>query len=120
MAMGPGALINLDVLREEFDMLNNGVGFIPDLLIDRCATIIEEEHHSREAGALMRARIGSTTEGIGAARSDKIMRLAKTAEMAPDTLWDRGHVIIKDVSHELNKIINGGGGILKLEPVSEA
>jgi len=84
--LGPGALVNISVLNSEMGNIirsghrkivpaNNG----PILHIDLSAVIITEEHAMVEASADMWTKIGSTLEGVGAARAARIMRSA--------TLW---------------------------------
>lgn len=74
--IGPGSLIDPEVLGRELEMVEAGVrspdGALPRVLIDSRAIIITQEHKNQEAH--LRGKIGSTTEGIGAARSAHVMR----------------------------------------------
>ena len=76
--IGPGSLINTDVLIDELRMISGACRDwkipLPSIYIDESAIIIGEDHVASEQTAGMRGSIGSTTEGIGAARADHIMR----------------------------------------------
>ena len=76
--IGPGSLINTEVLIDELRMISstcqNWKIPLPSIFIDESAIIINENHVASEQALGMRGSIGSTTEGIGAARADQIMR----------------------------------------------
>lgn len=75
LGIAAGSEIDLDVLRREIeDVEAAGFQLSHRLFIDPEATIVEQRHIVAEAD--MNARIGSTAKGIGAARSDRIMRTA--------------------------------------------
>lgn len=76
--IGQQSEIDPPVLRDEMAALDKaGYGVSDRLMVDSQATVIEDSHKEREAD-LIKA-IGSTGKGIGAARSDRIMRTAKLA-----------------------------------------
>jgi len=77
--IGPGALIDVDVLLKEIREIEAVTGKSLDqrLFIDARATIVEEKH--REAERDLVKGIGSTGEGVGAAQADKVMRKALVA-----------------------------------------
>lgn len=86
LAISAGSEVDPAVLQSEGDLLEK---WLPSklwhrLVIDSQATVIETGHASAEA-ALVQS-IGSTGKGIGAARSDRIMR---TAKVWVDTLSDQ-------------------------------
>lgn len=73
-----GSEIDISVLLREVEALEAAGHKIRDrLTIDPMATILEARHHHVEAAANLTLTIGSTGKGIGAARSDRIMRTAK-------------------------------------------
>ena len=81
LVIAAGSLIDPDVLADELDMISayyeNTTPFgPPHVMVDEAALVIEPKHKEEEAAKGMRARIGSTAEGIGAARADHIMRTA--------------------------------------------
>ena len=71
--LGPGALIDPNILREEIDRIA-----LPEhrLRIDPLAFVITQAHKCREAADNIAERIGSTASGTGAALSDRIARLS--------------------------------------------
>ena len=77
--IGDGSEIDLPVLLDEILALENaGIPILPRLAISPLATFLTEAHHHREQDLGMHKAIGSTAKGIGAARADRIMRVAKT------------------------------------------
>jgi len=74
-----GSEVDFDVLRSEVEALDAaGYQVSRRLHIDRSATVIEQKHIDRESGSDITARTGSTSKGVGAARADRIMRVAQT------------------------------------------
>lgn len=78
LVIGRGALISLDVLLKEIEMVN-GFSEIKDrLFIDSRAHVITEKQIKEEQATDLAARIGSTSaisgEGIGTAMADKVLR----------------------------------------------
>lgn len=77
LALAAGSEIDQEVLKQEFDALEeSGISVRDRLLVDSQATIVDPLHHKAESHGLVQ-RIGSTGKGIGAARADRIMRQAK-------------------------------------------
>ena len=76
--IGSGSLINPEVLTKELAMVGRTCAKYdlphPSIFIDESAIIISDEHTREEHAMGMRDNIGSTTEGIGAARSDHVLR----------------------------------------------
>ncbi len=69
--LGPGSLIDADVLAEEIDR----IGLAPERLrIDPMAFVITQEHREQEAASGLAKRIGSTASGTGAALVERIER----------------------------------------------
>lgn len=74
--LGPGALIDPDILRDEIERIQ----LAPQRLhIDPMAFVITDEHKKLEASSGLRARIGSTVSGTGAALVDRIQRHSDAA-----------------------------------------
>lgn len=73
--LGPGGLVDPKVLADELTLVPFQVRV--RFWVDRYCTVISESHRTAEAE--LRGRIGSTMEGIGAARASKAMRNADTA-----------------------------------------
>lgn len=74
--IAPGSEVDIDVLVNEiYDVQEAGLDIKNRLWISDQATVLAPEHIYRETG--MQERMGSTGKGIGAARSDRIMRTAE-------------------------------------------
>lgn len=82
-----GSEIDPEVLQREVQELEDaGIEVHDRLYVDPAATVIEPRHQTHENGLVN--RIGSTGKGIGAARSDRIMRTARTwKDVEPE--WSR-------------------------------
>lgn len=81
LALGPGSLIDMDfLLNEEIPMVEKALGqsLAGRFFIDPAAIVITQAHKERESNLV--SRIGSTGKGIGSARADHIMRIARPAE----------------------------------------
>lgn len=78
LVVGRGALISLDVLLEEIELVSNFLEIKNRLFVDAKAHIITEDNIKEEQKTDLAARIGSTSaisgEGIGMAMADKILR----------------------------------------------
>lgn len=76
LEIAAGSEIDLPVLIKELrDLRDAGLLDGKRVLVHPEATLIEDRHKDLESG--MSERLGSTAKGIGAARADRIMRLAK-------------------------------------------
>lgn len=104
--LSPGALIDQHVLAAEMSEVWRR-GWQGHLGVDTHALVIDDFHREQETRLGMRARIGSTTEGIGAARADKIMRNAQLANSWRDGMWevDFPGTDLCDVPDQLNSLI---------------
>ncbi len=78
VVLGPASVINPKVLIEELPQLI-AMGFAPNrqLFIDPMATIIEDWHVAWEGDFMI--DIGSTAQGVGMARADRVMRRGMVA-----------------------------------------
>ena len=111
--LAPGALIDLEVLRDEMAMINER-SFAPTMFVDESAIIIEERHKAQERVTKKRDRIGSTQEGIGAARVDHLRRdgsITSATEARTSGLRDID-VVVGDVSEYLNSVLDKGQDVL--------
>lgn len=93
LVLGRGGLINMPILKREVEMVQR---IFPDikmrLLIDHLAGILSDWHHSAEGGVQgeLHKRIGSTGEGVGAARIDRIRRDPSRFQRAEEVLDEFG------------------------------
>lgn len=78
-----GSEIDPDVLLAEIDLMVEK-GHPVRLYVDENATVIDDHHKAIEGSADLVGRIGSTGKGIGAARAERIMRLAKRVKDQPE------------------------------------
>lgn len=88
--LGAGALINEKIFKRELQMIREVDPTIDSrLYVDNNAGILEERHHEEEGGIHGEAhkRIGSTGEGVGPARRDRIMRDPSRFMLARDAEW---------------------------------
>ncbi len=77
LILAAGSEIDLEVLHTEATQLEDaGYSVYDRLYVDPAATVLTNVHKARENAAGLVRRIGSTGKGIGAARSDRVMRLA--------------------------------------------
>ena len=85
LVIGVGALINVKILLREVAWVRK---YDPDidkrLYIDPMAGILEERHHKAEGGVSghLHKTMGSTGEGVGAARADRMARNPKRFRFA--------------------------------------
>jgi adenylosuccinate synthase len=103
--IGAGAVVNPILLEEEALRVGRAV------FIDPQAALVLPSHEHDEQQRNMRALIGSTTEGVGAARTTKIARDG-SAMLARDWTWDSGMVVLEPVASELNHIRQSGGLVM--------
>ena len=79
LGIAAGSEIDFTVLTDEILALEeSGYRIRHRLFIDPAATIVEEIHQRREQDMRLVERSGSTGKGIGAARADRVLRLART------------------------------------------
>lgn len=123
--IGPGAVIDLNVLEEELTLIEEaGYNARERLLIDYRATVISRAQHLAEGGTSGAAHqaIGSTGEGVGMARMSRINRdTLISVDTAPyrhvrvgDHGADLAHLKVStgDVTAELHAALKSGKKIL--------
>lgn len=102
---GAGSEIDIEVMEKEVREL----GVLDRYKIDDQATVIEDKHRHQESGDLgggsLVERIGSTGKGIGAARADRIMRMAGTWDLYKSSGTE---VATGDVAFEAREILAAG------------
>lgn len=81
LVIGISALISLDVLLEEIELIDKILPIKKRLFIDKRAHVITPSQQAREAGTGLAERISSTSAksslGIGMAMADKVLRSAE-------------------------------------------
>lgn len=105
--IGPGGMVNVNVLAEELKGLPGDV--VDRLRIDNHAMVIGHRHIEQERSENMNAKIGSTSEGVGAALKEKISRTN------PDCLAQNEPSLagyITDVALEVNRMLESGQRVL--------
>lgn len=118
LLIAAGSEVDFDVLLSEVRALNSaGYEVNERLWLDQSATVLERHHIETEQAGGLTQRLGSTAKGIGAARSDRIWRMAKTvgeinlqsmclgysqingaidgAKFLSSELWSGAHVVIE-------------------------
>jgi len=103
IVIGKGALLNLDIFRRELDMIKKFDSHIEDrIFIDFGTGILDPKFAQQEGGTSgeINRRIGSTGEGVGAARVARVNRDPDNFSLAKDALrgTDLDHMLIDTVS----------------------
>jgi adenylosuccinate synthase len=113
--IGAGAIINIDVLLAEIDLLESKrIPIVDRLNIHQKALLISEEDIQAERGELeLKEKIGSTCEGVGMALSRRVLRSAKVFEdysFNPRILRSRvsDHFVIDEIQG--NILLEGSQG----------
>lgn len=87
LVIGRGALINVEIFLREVAWIRKYDPNIDErLIVDSHAGILTERHHTMEGGVdgHMHKTMGSTGEGVGAARADRMARDPKKFHFAKD------------------------------------
>ena len=101
--IGPGVVINPDVLNKEIQEFGvSGRSFI-----DKNCGIIEKDHLERDSKGELKEKIGSTGSGTGPANSDRAMRVLKLAKDVASL-----SSIIVDVPSEINSVLQTNENLL--------
>ena len=77
IVIGPGAVVNMELLNKEVSAIAEvDPTIVERLVISSKAGVLEQRHHDAEGGVQgeMHDRIGSTGEGVGVCRIDRIRR----------------------------------------------
>jgi len=119
LVLGPGAVISQDILNNEVSAIENeyGLDIAGRLYIDHRATILTDDHALEEGhtGGNIHTRIGSTGEGVGAARRAKLMRGAEPCKLARDVAAGFRGTVMDTVAflrtrHESRVLLEGTQG----------
>ncbi len=121
LIIAAGSEVDPKVLAQEVEELDAaGYDVSRRLIVDRNATVIEKHHIHIETNVDLTGRIGSTGKGIGAARSDRLMRKAKrvmdlTGEEAPEpiktiALEETSEILTRELQRGATVIIEGTQG----------
>ena len=103
--IGAGAVVNADLLEREL----SEIGRVRPIYVDRHAVLIR--HEDEEAEKEIVAKIGSTGEGVGAARIAKIKRDG-SALLAKDYAWKSPLVVVTDTVPMIGKLIDSGETVM--------
>lgn len=122
--IGPGGMINIEVLQKELAQFPINAGVLERLHFDRNAIFVDEHDIAEEERNNMNAKNGSTAEGVGVAQARKILRrschtvgqivnseepqVSRGDQLADDIFVGR----VGDVAMELNAIFDAGGSIM--------
>lgn len=114
LVIGAGAVISPKIILQELETIKHaGVDLRGRFFIDGGALVISGEDHAAEGGTagLLHATIGSTGEGVGAARIRRIRRDAASTDFAREyKVLDQ--YLMEDTVHLLNAVRDAGHSIL--------
>ena len=103
--IGAGAVLNAELLERELAE----IGAERPIYVDRHAVIIR--HEDEEAEKEIVAKIGSTGEGVGAARIAKIKRDGSVL-LAKDYAFTSPYVVVTDTVPMISALINSGKAVM--------
>ncbi len=107
--IGPAAVINPDTLVGEMVRLRDDAKFnYIQLFIDERATVIQPHHVSNELSSM--TTMGSTAQGVGEARVDRIMR--RGLRMIDTPFARATGTVVNEVSRLLMKVLDSGATVL--------
>lgn len=116
LIIGRGALVNMDILKRELDMLEKVSPKIKSrILIDEYAGILSKEFEEEEGHTHgdIHQRIGSTGEGVGAARVARVNRDPSKFKFAIDVAKEYGlHANLLDTTRVINNLHQSGSNVL--------
>lgn len=116
VVIGRGALVNMDILCREIVMLEKVFPKIRNrILIDKYAGILDKSFEEEEGhtNGELHQRIGSTGEGVGAARIARIKRDRRKFKFMHEVAHLYGVAdMLTDTVEILNKMVDNGSNIL--------
>lgn len=115
LIIGRGAVVHLGILKREIDAIEAaGYTVRERLLIDKRAFVLEERHHQEEGGTdgEIHRRIGSTGEGVGACRRDRINRVAGVGRLMMEVEDEWLRPLLADTVEMLHGSWASGANIL--------
>jgi len=115
LVLGPGAVINPEILSREIAMASRFYADTPTRVwIDERATILSQEDADEEGhtAGILHERIGSTGEGVGAARHKKLDRvIGRTTIARQVTKWDHP-VNVVNTTPKMRQWIGNGHNVM--------
>jgi len=103
LLIGPGVVVNPDVLLKEVEEL----GIQERFGIDPQSAIIEPRHIEADGRGHLKEKIGTTGTGTGPCNADRAMRVAKMAKEVPEL-----ETFISDVPAEVNDALDSGANVI--------
>ncbi len=103
LMIGPGVLVNPNVLLEEIQRYDAG----SQVLVDTRCAVISEEHISRDSRGYLKKGIGTTGTGTGPANSDRVLRVGRLLRDVKEVSDFLG-----DVPSEVNRLVDEGRPVL--------
>lgn len=103
LMIGPGVVINPDVLHKEIEEF----GVAKRAFVDSNCGIIEKAHSDADSAGRLKEKIGSTGSGTGPANADRAMR---TLKLAKDI--DSLKPYLTDVAGQINAVLDGDQMVL--------
>lgn len=103
LVIGRGGLVNLEILSRELREIEDVDPTIYDrLYIDAQAGVLSPAHHAQEGGVEgeLHARIGSTGEGVGAARAARMSRDQGRFQFVHDAVQEERYRHLRGLLHD--------------------
>lgn len=109
--VGPGGLVNLEVLEKELEQFPAKRYILDRLHFDRNAVVVRHEDIEDEERYGMNAKNGSTAEGVGVAQARKVLRrdCVTIGQTRGVELFNER---VTDVPMMLRSILNSGGSVM--------
>lgn len=117
IVIGRGAIVNPTILKRELDKIRQyDMTIRTRVLVDAKAGVLDEKFHHEEGGTegAIHDRIGSTGEGVGAARVARLRRDNTEFRLFEDVAWEfgLGDVVHSDTPRFLREQIDKGTDVL--------
>lgn len=115
LCIGAGGIVDPKLIqRELYDVSEYDHTIYGRLLIDPQATVLDERAHDAEGGVEgeMHARIGSTGEGVGAARHARMSRDPERCTLAKDVPALSRFISVEPISEVLHSALTRGKNVL--------
>jgi adenylosuccinate synthase len=103
LMIGPGVLVNPDVLIEEVKKYK----LEGRILVDSQCAVIEDKHISQDKQGYLKSRIGTTGTGTGPANSDRVLRSGKLLSEIESVSQ-----FLADIPLEVNRLVDDGKPVL--------
>ena len=103
LMIGPGVLVNPDVLIEEAKKY----GLEERILVDPQCAVIEDKHISQDNHGYLKSQIGTTGTGTGPANSDRVLRSGRLLNEIESVSR-----FLADIPLEVNRLVDEGKPVL--------